>query len=159
MSWWCYTLARDINEKGIVLNVIPRSIVQMDAVAEFYSKPQVGGSLKAGSSRRDNYSKYAIPIFRGNKERVGQAAQGVAEAVSMAGGAAVKKFVREAPLTGKKRKLHAGANKLRQRMSNSSTGVMARTLDEDDEGKPIESKKKRKHKRNKIDDVLGDDSY
>src|SRR3977135_1915431 len=84
---------------------------------------------------------------------------GVAEAVSMAGGAAIKKFVREAPLTGKKRKLQAGANKLRQRMTNSSSGIMARTLDEDDDGKPIESKKKPKHKRRKIDDVPGDDSY
>ena len=43
-------------------------------------------------------------------------------------------------------------------MVNSSSGIMTRTLDEDDEGKPIESKKKRKHKRSKID-VLGDDSY
>ena len=79
MFWLCYTLAQDINEKGMVQRVIPRNIAQMDVVAEFYSKPQVGGSLKAGSSRRDNYSKYAIPIFRGNKERVGQAAQGVAK--------------------------------------------------------------------------------
>ena len=71
MFWLCYTLLLDMNEKGIVQSVIPRSIVQMDVVAEFYSKPQVGGSLKVGSGRRDNYSKYAIPIFRGNKERVG----------------------------------------------------------------------------------------
>src|SRR3977135_3374024 len=145
MSWLGYTLDRNINGKGMMLNAIPKSLVLLDVVAEFYSKPQVGGFLKEGSNRRDAYSKYAIPIFRGNKESVGQAAQGVAEAVSMAGGEAIKKFVREAPLTGKKRKLHAGANKLRQRMTNSSSGIMARTLDEDDDGKPIESKKS-KHK-------------
>src|SRR3977135_2050435 len=138
MSWLCYTLDLDINGKDMMLNTIPKSLVLMGVVAEFYSKPQVGGSLKAGSNRRDGYSKYAIPIFRGNKERVGQAAQGVAEAVSMAGGEAMKKFVREAPLTGKRRKLHVGANKLRQRMTNSSSGMMASPLDEDDDGKRIE---------------------
>ena len=136
----------------------------MDVVAEFYSKPQVGGSLKVGSRRQDSYSKYAIPIFRGNKERVDTAAQGVAEAVATAGGTAIKKFVRENPKLGQKRKLQAGANKFRQRMTNSSSGVLARTLDEDDRGNPIEKNvrkpsKKSKHKRNKIDDVLGDDSY
>ena len=112
-----------------------------------------------GSRKQDAYGKYAIPIFRGNKERVGVASQGVAEDVATAGGAAIKKFARESPKPGEKRKLQAGANKLRQRMVNSSSGIMTRTLDEDDEGKPIESKKKRKHKRSKTDDVLGDDSY
>ena len=141
-----------------MMSMIPRNIVLMDVVAEFYSKPQVGGSLRVGSRKHDAYGKYAIPIFRGNKERVGVTSQGVAEAFATAGGAAIKKFVRESPKPGEKRKLQAGANKLRQRMVNSSSGIMTRTLDEDDEGKPIESKKKRKHKRSKIDDVL-EDSY
>ena len=86
-------------------HVILRSIVQMDVVADFYSKPQVGGSLKVGSRRQDSYSKYAIPIFRGNKERVGTTAQGVAEAVAIAGGTAIKKFARENPKVGSKEKV------------------------------------------------------
>ena len=52
---------------------------------KIFHKPQVGGSLRVDSRKQDAYGKYSIPIFRGNKERVGVTSQGVAEAVATAG--------------------------------------------------------------------------
>ena len=145
--------------KRVVMNLNVIAVL-MDVVAEFYSKPQMGGSLKVNSSRRDYYSKYAIPIHKGNKERVGEVAGGVAEAVKIAGGGqAIKKFARENPKPGEKRKLRDEGGKFRQRFVKSASGLITRALDEDDDGKLIAKKKSKKHKRSKIDDVLGDDSY
>ncbi len=135
----------------------------MDAVAEFYCKPQMGGALRANSRRSDSYGRFSIPVINGS--RVGSVAGGVAEAVKMAGGKAVKNFARENPKPEEKRKLHAGANKFRERFMESSSGIIAKALDEDDNGKSITSKKrkkttkKRKHKRSKIRDFLGDESF
>jgi hypothetical protein len=83
----------------------------------------------------------------------------VEDAVRMAGGEAVKKYVTEAPKKGdiKKRKFTVGAQSMRERFVKKDGGKMiARKMDEDDDGKPIV---KKKHKRSKIDDVLGDDTY
>ena len=119
------------------------------------------------SNRRDSYRKYAIPIIRGVKEHIGRAAKGVAEAVSEAGGT---QYVSEASKVGQKRKLFAGAGKLRHTLSDSATGIIGRSLaplNNDSSDKTEKSKKskktnksrKRKHKRSRIDEVLGDDSY
>ena len=117
------------------------------------------------SNRREAYRKYAIPIIRGVKEHIGRAAKGVAEAVSDAGGA---QYVSEASKVGQKRKLFAGAGKLRHTLSDSATGIIGRSLAplniDDSIKKTKKSKKtnksrKRKHKRSRIDEVLGDDSY
>ena len=126
----------------------------MDAVAEFYSHPQVGGALRTNSSRKEVYHKYSIPLHRTPKERVGD---GVAEAVKVAGGKAIHKFAKEGTKTGEKRKLRDEGGKFRQRFVESPSGIIARSLDEDDKGKPI--RKSKKHKRSRIDDVLGDDTY
>ena len=113
------------------------------------------GPPGASSRRSDSYVKYGIPLT--GKKNV---AAGVAEAVKMAGGEAVKKYVTEAPKKGdiKKRKLTVGSDAMRQRFvkKDGSGRLVARTMDEDDDGKPII---KKKHKRSKIDDVLGDDTY
>jgi len=130
-------------------------------VADFYSKPQVGGALRVASRRQDGggafstVGKYAIPIFRNVKEKVGKAAQGVADAVKSAGGKAIKKFVREAPKVGIKRALEKGSNKFREKFTGGASGVIASMVDDDDE----EKESPKKHKRSKIDEVLGDDSY
>src|SRR3981189_3931841 len=108
----------------------------MDAVADFYSKPQVGGALRVGSRRQDGggafsaVGKYAIPIFRGIKEKVGNAAQGVADAVKSAGGKAIKKFVREAPKVGVKRALQKGSDKFREKFTGSASGIVSSALGE-----------------------------
>ena len=127
----------------------------MDAVAEFYSHPQVGGALRTNSSRKEVYHKYSIPLHRTPKERVGD---GVAEAVKVAGGKAIQKFAKEGSKTGEKRKLRDEGGKFRQRFVEGTSGIIARAQDEDDNGKPIKRKVK-KHKRSRIDDVLGDDTY
>src|SRR5271156_1585171 len=116
----------------------------MDAVAEFYSHPQTGGAIPMNSSRREQYHKYAIPLYRTAKERVGD---GVAEAVKIAGGKAIQKFAKEDSKTGEKRKLRDEGGKFRQRFVESPSSIIARSLDEDDKGKPI----RKKHKRNRID--------
>ena len=158
--WWSYTLSPDINE--LVVKV--KDIVQMDVVADFYSKPQVGGSLRPSSSRYRR--RYTIPIIREMKEHVGRAVEGVAEAVSAAGGA---RYVSEPSKVGQKRKLFAGLGKLRHSLSDSATGSIGKSLaplNNDDSprktSKKTKKKKKnknRKHKRSRIDEVLGDDSY
>jgi hypothetical protein len=127
----------------------------MDVVSEFYSKPQVGGAIKVGSRRMDAYTRFGIPIVR---NRVGIAAQGVEEAVKAAGGEAIKKFVREPPpKDGEERELKAGSNKFRERFVDTPKGVSTKSMD--DVKKKKKKQRKAKHKRSKIDDVLGDDSY
>ena len=141
-----------------------KDIAQMDVVADFYSKPPVGGSLRPSSNRRDSYRKYAIPIIRGMKERVGRAVEGVAKAVSAAGGA---RYVSEPSKVGQKRKLFAGSGKLRHTLSDSATGIIGKSLaplnnDVDKTSKKKKKKKKNKnckHKRSRIAEVLGDDSF
>jgi len=130
----------------------------MDAVAEFYSKPQVGGAFRVGSSRNERYFKYSIPLHRTARERVGD---GVEEAVKVAGGKAIQKYAHDNAKTGEKRKIREEGTKNRQRFVNGgASGIIARALDEDDDGKPIAAKPKpKKHKRSRIDDVLGDDTY
>ena len=132
--------------------LIERSIALMDVVADFYSKPQVGGAIKVGSRKIDNYRKFGIPIVR---NRVGIAAEGVAEAVKAAGGKAIQKFVREPPpKEGEERELKPGSNKFRQRFVGKGTSSKSMN-----DGPKKKKKSKPKHKRSKIDDVLGDDSY
>ena len=138
----------------------------MDAVAEFYSKPQTGGSIKVQSYRKGYGPRYAIPIKRaaGGREYVGKAAGGIAEAVKMAGSTAVKTFQRDSVKSDGEREFRGvnGGGKSRQRfVKNSAGGLITRTMDEDDNGRPIKKKsnKKRKHKRSKIDELLGDNSY
>jgi hypothetical protein len=136
----------------------------MDIVADFYSKPQMGGALKAGSRRGDSYTKFSIPVIKGS--HVGSVAGGVAEAVKLAGGAAIKSFARENPKPDQKRKMHAGANKFRESFSQSASGMISKALGvvADGDDKPSASKKKKsakkKHKRkSKIITFLGDESF
>jgi len=135
----------------------------MDIVADFYSKPQMGGALKAGSRRGDSYTKYSIPVIKGS--RVGSVAGGVAEAVKVAGGAAIKSFARENPNPDQKRMMHAGANKFRESFQPSASGIIAKAMNdhsEDNKSKSRKSKKssKKKHKRkSKINNFLGDESF
>ncbi len=99
------------------------------------------------------------------KERIGRAVDGVAEAVSAAGGA---RYVSEPSKVGQKRKLFAGSGSLRHTLSDSATGIIGKSLaplnnDVDKVSKKSYKKtkknRKRKHKRSRIDEVLGDDSY
>jgi hypothetical protein len=114
---------------------------------------------------RGNHARhnYPIPIIRGRRERVGRAAQGVEEAVMMAGGKAVQQFERAKPgAVGKPTKIDP--NQLRQTMVDSGTGIIAKSLSSAAASKKSKPKKKKKkstkHKRSKIDDVLGvKDSY
>jgi hypothetical protein len=138
----------------------------MDIVADFYSQPQMGGSLRAGSRRGDSYTKYSIPVIKGS--RVGSVAGGVAEAVKLAGGATIKSFARENPKPDQKRKMHAGANKFRESFSQSASGMISKALGEvadgDDDAPSSKKKKttssKKKHKRkSKINTFLGDESF
>ena len=149
----------------------------MDVVAEFYSKPQIGGG--AMRVMRGMQRNYSIPIVKGKREQMGRAAQGIEEAVLMAGGKAVKQFARaKGGADGEPTKIDP--NQLRQTLANSGTSIIAKTL-RDFGGKtsskegaskpsralttPKKSSKKKKttkkskHKRSKIDDVLGDDHY
>ena len=127
-------------------------VLMMNAVANFYSKPQVGGAIKTGSRRADTYRKFGIPMYRNG---AGVSAEGVEEAVKAAGGKVIKKFVRESPNNEEKRILHSGAPELRTRFADSKDGMTSKTM-----AIPKKKKKKtKKHKRSKIDDVLGDDSY
>jgi hypothetical protein len=131
----------------------------MDVVTEFYSKPQVGGAIRVGSRRMDAYTRFGIPIHR---NRVGQAAQGVAEAVKAAGGESIKKFVREAPpKDGEERELKAGSNKFKQMfVDKPKGGVGVKSMDDIKIKKKTKKKqRKAKHRRSAVDDVLGDDSY
>jgi hypothetical protein len=163
--WLCYISVQNINVKGMVMVgiiglVIAKSFVKMDVVADFYSKPQRGGSRfhSATSKRTDSYSKYAIPLIKHKTET----SKGVAEAVKMAGGQAVKKFAREPPTTDKKRKLGPGAAHMQERFVKGKGGkTYSKKLDEDDNGKPVGKKKssKKGHKRSAIDELLGDDTY
>src|ERR1700727_512354 len=125
--WWYYIFVQNINVKdmamvGIIGLVIAKSFVKMDVVADFYSKPQKGGSRyhSATSKRTDSYSKYAIPLLKHKSET----SKGVAEAVKMAGGQAVKKFARESPTTDKKRKIGPGAAHMQERFVNGKGGKM-----------------------------------
>ena len=124
----------------------------MDVVADFYSKPQIGGAMRVMRGYRDSHRNYAVPIIRGKRERVGRAAQGIEDAVKMADGRAIQRFERPTPAkAGEAIKVDFNQPNL-----GSTKGLIAKALASNDKKK---SKKKRKHKRNKIDDVLGDDSY
>ena len=124
----------------------------MDVVAEFYSKPQIGGG--AMRVMRGMQRNYSIPIVRDKREQTGRAAQGIEEVVLMAGGKAVKQFARaKGGADGEPTKIDP--NQLRQTLANLGTSIIAKTL-------TTPKKKKRttkKHRRSKIDDVLGDDHY
>jgi hypothetical protein len=109
-------------------------MMMMDDVAEYYSKPQdyaLTSYRQIGGGPFSRIGKYAIPLWRGIKNKIVGASQGVAEAVSEAGGAAVKKFVKQVPKQGLKRALEEGGEKF----------------------------KKKIHKRSRLDDALGDDTY
>jgi hypothetical protein len=128
----------------------------MDVVMDFYSKPQVGGAMRVGL-RRNNY---AIPIIRGPREHIGRASAGIAEAVKVAGGGPpIKQFARPVNKSGEATKMTH--NDLHQTLSDSATGVIAQSLSSKSPAAKKSNKKKttKKHKRSKIDDVLGDDSY
>jgi hypothetical protein len=89
-----------------------------------------------------------------------ETSKGVAEAVKMAGGQAVKKFARESPTTDKKRKLGPGAAHMQERFVKKGGKTFIKKLDEDDNGRPVGKKKSKKgHKRSAIDELLGDDTY
>ena len=103
---------------------------------------------------------YSIPIVRGKREQMGRAAQGIKEAVLMAGGKAVKQFARaKGGADGEPTKIDP--NQLRQTLANSGTSIIAKTLTTPKSSSSSKKKKKttKKHKRSKIDDVLGDDHY
>src|SRR5271154_1553235 len=126
------------------MNHQQRSSVWMDAVADFYSKRQTGGSLRVGSRRSDRYGSYGIPLY-------GKSKQGVTEAVNAAAGGVIKKFVRDKPKKDGKKRLSAGSKKFRQRFTDD--GVASMSESDDDTPPPP----KHKRKRSRIDDVLGDD--
>ena len=147
---------------------------------DYYSRPQEGGAYRVRSRRQDgggafsSIGKYAIPIFRNIKEKVSSAAGGVADAIKSAGGKAIKKFVREAPKIGVKRALHAGSTKFRQKLAGSASGIISKAMDDEPEEKSREGEEmmetqsgsgwggkggKKRHKRSRIDEVLGHDSY
>src|SRR5438477_10986568 len=132
------------------------TVVIMDVVAEFYSKPQIGGG--AMRVMRGMQRNYSIPIVRGKREQMGRAAQGIEEAVLMAGGKAVRQFARaKAGVDGEPTKIDP--NQLRQTLANSGTSIIAKTLTIPKSSKKNKKKSTKKHKRSKIDDVLGDDHY
>ena len=131
------------------------AFVTMDVVAEFYSKPQIGGG--AMRVMRGMQRNYSIPIVRGKREQMGRAAQGIEEAVLMAGGKAVKQFARAKGTDGEPTKIDP--NQLRQTLANSGTSIIAKTLTTPKSSSSKKKKPIKKNKRSKIDDVLGDDHY
>ena len=148
---------------------------------DYYSHPQVGGAIRVRSRRQDgggafsSIGKYAIPIFRNIKEKASTAARGVADAIKTAGGKAIKKFVREAPKVGVKRALQAGSTKFRQKFAGAAEGIVSKALNDEPEEKVREGEemgggeqtgsgwggggKRKRHKRSRVDEVLGNDSY
>src|SRR5436190_20119982 len=121
-------------------------VVIMDVVAEFYSKPQIGGG--AMRVMRGGQRNYSIPIVRGKREQMGRAAQGIEEAVLMAGGKAVKQFARaKGGVDGEPTKIDP--NQLRQTLADSGSGVIAKSLTTPKKTLPKKKKtaKKSKHKR------------
>src|SRR5204863_3442994 len=111
----------------------------MDVVAEFYSKPQIGGA--AMRVMRGMQRNYSIPIVRGKREQMGRAAQGIEEAVLMAGGKAVKQFARAKGGGADGEPTKIDPNQLRQTLANSGTNIIAKTLTTP---KSTSSKKKKK---------------
>ena len=74
--------------------------------------------------------------------------------------------MREAPKVGVKRALQKGSDKFREKFTGSASGIVSSALgdigggdDDEDEPKPQKAGGRKKHKRSKIDQVLGDDSY
>jgi hypothetical protein len=109
----------------------------MDDIAEYYSQPHsyvVTSYRQIGGGPFTKFGKWAIPIWQSIKNKIIGASQGVAEAAVEAGGSAVKKFIKEAPQQGFKRALDASKEKFTKKMGNG-------------------------HKRSKLDDALGDDTY
>src|SRR5437773_11862587 len=116
----------------------------MDVVAEFYSKPQIGGG--AMRVMRGMQRNYSIPIVRGKREQMGRAAQGIEEAVLMAGGKAVKQFAKaKGGADGEPSKIDL--NQLRQTLTNLGTSIIAKTLTTPKSSSKKKEKTTKKHKR------------
>ncbi len=126
----------------------------LDLVAEFYSKPQMGGGKMRPTSRRsDSYVRYAIPLIPNRTAAVKKAVAGASEAVRMAGGKAVAKFVHDKNNKPGPVSKEGKSDGVRERFTKSASGAIGV------EAAKSKKPKKKKHKRSRIDELLGDDSY
>ena len=118
----------------------------MDPVATFYSGPnQSDGALvsyrQLGGGWGDTWRKYAIPFWRNFKEKMSGAAGGIKDALSES----LQDFAGAIPKTGLKGAASAA-------IGNFADKVLSKVKRQSGSGV-----KKRKHKRSRIDEILGDD--
>jgi hypothetical protein len=107
-----------------------------DAISDYYCRPQpraVVSYRQVGGGPFTKIGKWANPLWQSIKNKIVGASQGVAEAVTEAGGSAVKKFIKEAPKRGFKEAFEKSGEKFGKKMAG--------------------------HKRSKLDEALGDDTF
>ena len=127
----------------------------MDRVSELYSKPLIRaeyGYRQLGGGPFETWQKYAIPIWTAIKSKLGGVAKEVAASVKEAGGTMLRKIAEEIPgvaAEGVKQVLERGAAKLVKKVIPKKRPAPP----------PPEPVKSKRHKRSRIDDLLGDDSY
>ena len=127
----------------------------MDRVSELYSKPLITaecGYRQLGGGPFENWRRYAIPLWTAIKSRLGVVGKEVAESVKDAGSTTLRKIASEIPAVaaeGVKQVLERGAAKLVKKVIPKKRPAPP----------PPELVKSKRHKRSRIDDLLGDDSY
>src|SRR5271163_3109851 len=127
----------------------------MDIVSELYSKPMMHGEIgrrQMGGGPFDTLRKYAIPIWHQLKEKLSSVGKDVAEAVKDASQTTMRKIAQEifnVAAEGVKRVIERGTEKF----INHAIG-RKRPM-----APSIKHKVRPRHKRSRVDELLGDDSY
>jgi len=128
-----------------------------------------GGRRQLGGGGFDTLKKFAIPIMHGLKSKLFSAAKGVAMAAKEAGGATLRKIAQEVPsmaVDGVKKILEKGTDHFikktvgvaSKRPAPSASPTTIASTRKSRKSQP-KAKKRRKHKRSRVDEMLGDDSY
>src|SRR5277367_1894942 len=151
--WSCYISNHVINGLEVMRVHVQNDCVWMDIVSELYSKPMVleeMGRRQLGGGPFDTLRKYAIPILQRLREKFGGVRKNIAETVKEASGATLRKIAQEIPGVapeGVKKVLERGTEKF----INKTIGKKRAA--------PPPTPSSKRHKRSRIDEVLGDDSY
>src|SRR5277367_2664689 len=126
----------------------------MDIVSELYSKPMMRegmGIRQLGGGPFDTLRKFAIPILHRLREKFGGVGKNIVETVKEASGATLRKIAQEIPgvaAEGVKKVLERGTEKF-----------INKTVGKKRPAPPPTPSSSKRHKRSRIDEVLGDDSY
>src|SRR5277367_1835590 len=153
MKFWSYYISNHvINGLEVVMVVhVQNDCVWMDIVSDLYSKPiarEEMGIRQLDGGPFDTLRKYAVPILHRLRENFGGVGKNIATTVKEASGATLRKIAQEIPgaaAEGVKKVLERGTEKF------------IKTLGKKRVAPPTPSSKR--HKRSRIDEVLGDDSY